>query len=707
MCSGDLSSEEKEKVMQLELAAYGCNRRVRDEIAGYLDRQGVQSFTFYEYFCLEPVYIGKNNPETSGENKSEKIKIICPFIKRYLIDHPLLPFSVEKQDGNNDALRVTQRIRNSEYLKEFYQPVWYEIELNENAYDTSKIVRYLRQRNYVENVNNELVVVLDKRKDKQSIEQVKGFYRLKGKEEFMNYFNQINNSNNGQKENRKREFAIVDMPWLEYLLENDRQVLFLYIPIASETLFYGELLLLAAAEDFKTGGTNGGGNGLDKEKIKRIAEKLREIADEEYLPLLIVFENYFQEKKIKDGIKEVIKPIIGNNTLCEEQKGKQVQEQWNSLNEKNVFLKFTNLNSGNHNFSHPLEKAFSEVWQIRSNLSQKYLDKLERSLVMANYLVCSPGMIRIVEEAITQLHPIDKGNDIPCVLVIGGPGSGKDKFPHLITTYNLSRISDPDYKSLYEGGRCEISTINIASLQPKSIAGVILTGLTRKGGTDRVFSGMLQGLFSEGEEIRVVVLDELNSLDIDSQGVLLRFIENRELVPIGQSPRSRGNTNHLERTKILIVGLMNEDPEMLTKLAKIRSVARDVEFFGGIIGEIVYEYLRNLRRLREDLYQRMQRYGVFRLPSLNERREDLPFLFYTFLKSEAGKDTEVIIEYEAFEILMNPHIDWVGNIRLLQSVARMAYRIARAEHERRRKGTEPLIVSRFVMREVLEHLKLL
>jgi hypothetical protein len=695
MRSGKLSSEEKEKMIQLELAAYGCNRRVRDEIAKYLDRQGIQSFTFYEYFCFEPVFLQRKNSGTS-----EKIKIICPFIKRYLIDHPLLPFSVEKTscDGETvSSFTVEQRIRNGKNLKDFYQPVCYEIQLKGGQYDTSKIIGYLRARNFEKQTANGLDVVLDKSKDTQGVEQVKGFYQFKSYDNFVKYFEAINDhtTSNGQKNNMLREFAIVDVPWLGYLgNDNSKKVLFLYIPIASETLFYGELLLLAAAEDFKTGGTNGGGNDLGREKIKRIAEELREIADEEYLPLLIVFENYFQEKKIKDGIKE--------KTCCEEQKKKKAKEEWDRLNQNNVFLKFKN-----QSFSHPLEKAFGEVWQTRGQLLDNNLDKFEKSLVMANYLVCSPGMIRIVEEAITQLHPIDKGNDIPCVLVIGGPGSGKDKFPHLITTYNLSRISDPNYKSFYEDGKFEISTINIASLQPKSIAGVILTGLTRKGGEDRVFSGMLQGLFRGGEEIRVVVLDELNSLDIDSQGVLLRFIENRELVPIGQSPHSRGDTNPLENTKILIVGLMNEDPEMLTKLAKIRSVARDVEFFGGIIGEIVYEYLRNLRRLREDLYQRMQKYGVFRLPSLSERREDLPFLFYTFLKGEAGKREEVIIEYEAFEILMNPHIDWVGNIRLLQSVARMAYRIAQAERAKRKRETEPLIVSRFVMREVLEHHKLL
>ena len=73
-----------------------------------------------------------------------------------------------------------------------------------------------------------------------------------------------------------------------------------------------------------------------------------------------------------------------------------------------------------------------------------------------------------------------------------------------------------------------------------------------------------------------IVLDELNSMSIGSQGVLLRFLENAEITPIGGYEDEMwvdGKDDKAYRefiTDFLVVGLMNEDPEAISREAAIR-----------------------------------------------------------------------------------------------------------------------------------------
>ena len=56
------------------------------------------------------------------------------------------------------------------------------------------------------------------------------------------------------------------------------------------------------------------------------------------------------------------------------------------------------------------------------------------------------------------------------------------------------------------------------SSEPFKIEGLLYQILYEKSGNDTV----------------IIIFDELNSLDIDSQGILLRLIENREIYTIGK-----------------------------------------------------------------------------------------------------------------------------------------------------------------------------
>jgi transcriptional regulator with PAS, ATPase and Fis domain len=182
-------------------------------------------------------------------------------------------------------------------------------------------------------------------------------------------------------------------------------------------------------------------------------------------------------------------------------------------------------------------------------------------------------------------------------------------------------------------------------------------------------------LFSLKPSRRVFILDELNSLDYDMQGSLLRLLENSEVV-------SMFSTGEPQWIDALIIGIVNEDPEKVTRESELRLLEDAEEFLGKAEAARLYEALHHARRLRPDLVYRLRRGVYVQMPPLRERREDIPLLFKhpcsehirtlcTDCLSEAD-EPDVLVEYEleAYDTLMRRDLPWPGNIRQLQSVAR-------------------------------------
>jgi two-component system, NtrC family, response regulator AtoC len=89
------------------------------------------------------------------------------------------------------------------------------------------------------------------------------------------------------------------------------------------------------------------------------------------------------------------------------------------------------------------------------------------------------------------------------------------------------------------------------------------------------------------------------------------------------------------------------------------------------LGEAVRE-----GRFREDLYFRLVVYPI-RLPSLRERKEDLPLLVHHFLRKH-GKETARPVEAITPEALVALQAyDWPGNVRELENAVRRAVLSAR------------------------------
>lgn len=128
-----------------------------------------------------------------------------------------------------------------------------------------------------------------------------------------------------------------------------------------------------------------------------------------------------------------------------------------------------------------------------------------------------------------------------------------------------------------------------------------------------------------------LMLDEIASLSLETQGKLLRFLESGEFKRVG--------ANNIQQTETRIIAATNRN---------LKAMVEEKKF-------------------REDLFYRLSVFPIF-LPPLRERKDDIPRLAMHFLKrfsQKSGKHIDGFTE-EAMELLINQ--EWPGNIRELKNV---------------------------------------
>ena len=164
----------------------------------------------------------------------------------------------------------------------------------------------------------------------------------------------------------------------------------------------------------------------------------------------------------------------------------------------------------------------------------------------------------------------------------------------------------------------------------------------------------------------------------------------------------------------LVIGVVNEPEGVLTLQEPLQKFVQDSSFWGVLLGRYMYEQFRNIRRLREDIYHRLVREGKVNMRRLENRREDIPILFSVFVKSELDglKWTDLWIDIDVFETLIDTKITWPGNFRQLQSIAKKTVSIARIERRENqlvlkevRAGGQPTDVFRISAEHILKVLK--
>lgn len=201
------------------------------------------------------------------------------------------------------------------------------------------------------------------------------------------------------------------------------------------------------------------------------------------------------------------------------------------------------------------------------------------------------------------------------VLIFGESGVGKESFSQII--HSLSNRKHNPFIAVNCGAIPE-GTIDseLFGHEKGSFTGAVDS---RKGYFETVNGG-------------TIFLDEIGELPLGTQARLLRVLEAGEYIRVGSSK--------VQKTDVRVVAATNKE---------------------------LLEAAQN-GRFREDLYYRLNTVPI-RVPSLRERKEDIPLLFRKFAVdfAERYKTTPVQLDDAARNLLMN--YTWPGNVRELKNIA--------------------------------------
>jgi len=143
-----------------------------------------------------------------------------------------------------------------------------------------------------------------------------------------------------------------------------------------------------------------------------------------------------------------------------------------------------------------------------------------------------------------------------------------------------------------------------------------------------------RGIF-ESANRGTVFLDEICNVDVEVQAKLLRFIQEREFLPVGATqPR------HVD---VRLVFATNRDLEKMV---------RDGTF-------------------REDLYYRLYVFPIS-VPPLRERREDIPILACYLLAKSRDRCAKHVGRFSEDALKLLEQFEWPGNVRQLEAVVERA-----------------------------------
>ena len=221
-----------------------------------------------------------------------------------------------------------------------------------------------------------------------------------------------------------------------------------------------------------------------------------------------------------------------------------------------------------------------------------------------------------MQEVFSLIEKVAPGSST--VMIYGGSGTGKELVAKAIH-YNSPRADRP------------FIPFNCGAI-PETLVESELFGHTKGA-----FTGAIQakkGLFEEANG-GTLFLDEISSILPSVQVKLLRVLQEREVMKVGST----------ERTKIDVrmIAATNENLEENMKKGKFR----------------------------EDLFYRLHVFPIF-LPDLKDRKEDIPLLAYHFLdlySKEAKKEIRGISK-EAMKLLLE--YPWPGNVRELENTIERA-----------------------------------
>jgi len=238
--------------------------------------------------------------------------------------------------------------------------------------------------------------------------------------------------------------------------------------------------------------------------------------------------------------------------------------------------------------------------------------ELSGQMIFDNIIGSSPRMVEVFK-LVSKVAATDT-----TVLIIGESGTGKELVARAI--HNNSSRKDFNFV-----------VVDCLSLTPTLLESELFGHI--KGS----FTGATstKAGFFEVANKGTLFLDEIGDLNFDLQGKLLRVIQERKYIPVGDTEP--------KETDIRLVAATNKNLKKMVETGAFR----------------------------EDLFYRLYVVPIF-MPPLRERKEDIPILVNHFLKKFAAryKRPSPRLSEKVLRLLLN--YDWPGNIRELENTMERA-----------------------------------
>jgi transcriptional regulator with PAS, ATPase and Fis domain len=269
-----------------------------------------------------------------------------------------------------------------------------------------------------------------------------------------------------------------------------------------------------------------------------------------------------------------------------------------------------------------LEAAFEEITRLKDRLHDENLalkEEIAQASMFEEVVGASPAL-RAVLSRVTKVAPTDS-----TVLLTGETGTGKELIARAI--HKRSQRSSHAFVS-----------VNCAAI-PVSLIASELFGHEKGAFTGA--SGRRVGRFELAAD-GTIFLDEVGELPTETQVALLRVLQEREFERVGG--------NQSIRTNARVVAATNRD--------------LDSAIAAGTF--------------RRDLFYRLNVFPI-EIPSLRERREDIPLLVEYYVARFARKAGKRIrgISKKTLDLLLS--YPWPGNIRELQNVVERSVVVCETE----------------------------
>ena len=219
------------------------------------------------------------------------------------------------------------------------------------------------------------------------------------------------------------------------------------------------------------------------------------------------------------------------------------------------------------------------------------------------------GKMQHIKEVIEKVAPTDAR-----VLITGSNGSGKELVAHW-----LHQKSNRSKGPMVE--------VNCAAIPSELIESVLF------GHVKGSFTGAYKDKKGKFEQANggTLFLDEVGDMSLSAQAKVLRALQENRISRVGSD----------------------------------KDIKVDVRVIAATNKNLKKEIAEG--RFREDLYHRLA-VILIEVPSLNDRREDIPLLIEHFAKKIAGEQGTPLKKFSDKAIKMLQDYDWTGNIRELRNV---------------------------------------